>query len=256
MEAAKRDFEKAAGMKSNGRTNISALLALANLRFRQARARPRPLPSRTPPQPRTQRRSLRARPRRPCRSVHQGGSAGALGSAWRRRARARRRDRVQHAAGAPEAGACLRRLPRRASGARRPRGRPRGALTRARAAGRVRGSAGGVRARAAGAPGRAGGGAPAAPPARLPASDCGLCVRWPGLRFVHGCARAEQRRERQVRLGLAACHFRLGRLPAARAAFRRALALAPGSAEALLGLAVIALAGPDPERCAQGRAQA
>jgi len=69
---------------------------------------------------------------------------------------------------------------------------------------------------------------------------------------VHGCARAEQRRERQVRLGLAACHFRLGRLPAAGAAFRRALALAPGSAEALLGLAVIALAGPDPERCAQG----
>ena len=54
----------------------------------------------------------------------------------------------------------------------------------------------------------------------------------------------------EVRLGLAACHFRLGRLPAARAAFQRTLDLSPGCAEALLGLAVIAFAGPDPERCA------
>ena len=56
----------------------------------------------------------------------------------------------------------------------------------------------------------------------------------------------------EVRLGLAACHFRLGRLPAARAAFQRTLDLAPGCAEALLGLAVIAFAGPNPERCANG----
>lgn len=56
-----------------------------------------------------------------------------------------------------------------------------------------------------------------------------------------------------MRLGLAACYFRLGRLAAARAAFQRTLALAPGCAEALLGLAVIAFAGPDAERCATQR---
>ncbi|KAK9844132.1 hypothetical protein WJX81_005444 [Elliptochloris bilobata] len=55
----------------------------------------------------------------------------------------------------------------------------------------------------------------------------------------------------EVRLGLAACHFRLGRLPAAHAAFQRVLELSPGCAEALLGLAVIAFAGPDPERGAR-----
>lgn len=57
----------------------------------------------------------------------------------------------------------------------------------------------------------------------------------------------------EVRLGLAACYFRLGRLAAARAAFQRTLALAPGCAEALLGLAVIAFAGPDAERRAAQR---
>jgi len=268
MEAARRDFEKAAGMRSNGRTNISALLALANLRFRQARARPRPRPARAPPRPRAQRRLPRARARRPCpvfaprRQRWRARLALAPGSARRcraRAARAPRRGRAQHAAGAREAGACLGCPPRRALV--RPRGRwPRGALTRAGAQGAyAEALAGYARALRAhpGAPAEvrpAPAPAPASSPARPPraATDPGLCARWRHFKPVHGCPRAEQRRERQVRLGLAACHFRLGRLPAARAAFRRALALAPGSAEALLGLAVIALAGPDPERCAQG----
>ena len=52
----------------------------------------------------------------------------------------------------------------------------------------------------------------------------------------------------QVRLGLAACHFRLGRLPQARAAWERVLALEPGCCEALLGLAVLTL-NAEKDRC-------
>lgn len=83
MEAARRDFEKAAGMKSNGRTNISALLALANQRFRQARrARARGPPARRRGRARSAACRARARAAHALCS-HRGGSAGAPGSRWR-----------------------------------------------------------------------------------------------------------------------------------------------------------------------------
>lgn len=43
----------------------------------------------------------------------------------------------------------------------------------------------------------------------------------------------------EVRLGIAACYYRAGKLEAATAAYNRVLALDPSSADALLGLAVI-----------------
>lgn len=43
----------------------------------------------------------------------------------------------------------------------------------------------------------------------------------------------------EVRLGLAACHFRLGHLPRAKKAYERVLQLNPGCPEALYGLAVL-----------------
>lgn len=46
----------------------------------------------------------------------------------------------------------------------------------------------------------------------------------------------------EVRLGIAACYFRLGEVPKAEAAYRRVLELDPGSTQALLGLAVMELA--------------
>lgn len=45
----------------------------------------------------------------------------------------------------------------------------------------------------------------------------------------------------EVRLGIAACHFRLGSMARAGAAFQRALDLDPGCTQALLGLAVLRL---------------
>jgi Flp pilus assembly protein TadD len=46
-----------------------------------------------------------------------------------------------------------------------------------------------------------------------------------------------------VRLGIAACHFHMGQLAAAGAAFERVLALDAHNPEALMGLAVIRLSG-------------
>lgn len=52
----------------------------------------------------------------------------------------------------------------------------------------------------------------------------------------------------EVRLGLAACLFRLGQVSQAKAAYQRTLDLSPSSGEALLGLAVIAFNSKDAEK--------
>ena len=53
----------------------------------------------------------------------------------------------------------------------------------------------------------------------------------------------------EVRLGLAACHFRLGHFDRARAAYERTLQLNPDCCEALLGLAVLSFNAPDADKC-------
>lgn len=52
----------------------------------------------------------------------------------------------------------------------------------------------------------------------------------------------------EVRLGLAACQFRLGQFKHAKAAYERTLDLSPTCGEALLGLAVIAFNSRDTEK--------
>ena len=52
----------------------------------------------------------------------------------------------------------------------------------------------------------------------------------------------------EVRLGLAACLFRLGQCKLAKAAYERTLDLLPSCGEALLGLAVIAFNSRDTEK--------
>ena len=50
----------------------------------------------------------------------------------------------------------------------------------------------------------------------------------------------------QVRLGIGACHFRLGNFAKARAAYLRVLQLAPGNTPALVGLAVLTMNASTP----------
>lgn len=52
----------------------------------------------------------------------------------------------------------------------------------------------------------------------------------------------------EVRLGIAACHYRLGSFQKAKAGYERALQLKPDCCEALLGLAVLSLNSPDAHR--------
>jgi len=57
----------------------------------------------------------------------------------------------------------------------------------------------------------------------------------------------------EVRMGIGACHFRLGDVSQAEKAYKRALELDPGCIEALLGLAVMAMAvGEDADSTRQG----
>lgn len=49
----------------------------------------------------------------------------------------------------------------------------------------------------------------------------------------------------EVRLGIAACYYRSGKLEAATAAYNRVLELDAGNADALLGLAVIKFGSSD-----------
>lgn len=52
----------------------------------------------------------------------------------------------------------------------------------------------------------------------------------------------------EVRLGIAACNFRLGSFHKAKAAYERVLQLDPHCCEALLGLAVLSFNAPDADR--------
>ena len=52
----------------------------------------------------------------------------------------------------------------------------------------------------------------------------------------------------EIRLGIAACNFRLGSFHKAKAAYERVLQLDPHCCEALLGLAVLSFNAPDADR--------
>ena len=52
----------------------------------------------------------------------------------------------------------------------------------------------------------------------------------------------------EIRLGIAACNFRLGSFQSAKAAYERTLQLNPDCCEALLGLAVLSFNAPDADR--------
>lgn len=53
----------------------------------------------------------------------------------------------------------------------------------------------------------------------------------------------------EVRLGIAACNFKLGSFQRAVAGYQRTLQLDPSCCEALLGLAVLSFNAPDADRC-------
>ncbi len=60
----------------------------------------------------------------------------------------------------------------------------------------------------------------------------------------------------EVRLGLAACYFRLGQLERAKKAYERVVQLSPGCAEALYGLAVLRFSSSQGESAKTVRPQA